>query len=142
VTPIALHPQVTGIPIAGTGAAAPTSPSRSSDEGTKGLDPKLVKAAQEFEAVFIRQLLKPLEKAGETGKGNSIGSGSNIYGSMMVGAVADQASAGGGIGLAEMVLKALTDAGKAVPKTAPKAPNTDSPGMSLGPLKPTKFNGL
>ena len=107
----------------GVSLDAPKAPPK----GLKELDPKLVKAAQEFEAVFIRQLLKPLEKAGETGKTGPVSSGSNVYGSMMVGAMADSASKGGGIGLAEMVLKALTDAGKAVTKSAPEAGTANAP---------------
>lgn len=64
------------------------------------------KVAQEFEAIFLRQLLGSLEK-GE-GIGGS-GTGAEVYRSMMVGALADQGAAGGGIGLAELVLQALLD---------------------------------
>lgn len=138
MSPIAFNPEAAALQLARNQAAdatAPTSPSKSSEKGAKALDPKLAKAAQEFEAVFIRQLLKPLEKAGETGKGNAVSSGSGVYGSMMVGAVADQASAGGGIGLAEMVLKALTDAGKAAPKDV-------SPAVPGEAVKLSKIKGL
>jgi Rod binding domain-containing protein len=145
VTPIALHsPQeVAGLrKLQEPGAAvapAPASTSKSAAEKLKALDPKLIKAAQEFEAVFIRQLMKPLEKAGETGKGGSVNSGSSVYGSMMVGAVADSAAAGGGIGLSEMVLKALTDAGKAVPKEALPKPQ---PGAAPSPINLNKIKPL
>jgi Rod binding domain-containing protein len=134
-------PDAAGIPLAGKAAAEPTSAPKTSGKGIKDLDPKLVKAAQEFEAVFIRQLLKPLEKAGEMGKSGPVTSGSSVYGSMMVGAMADSASKGGGIGLAEMVLKALTDAGKAVPKSEPEA---GKPGeaKSPSPLNQNKIKSL
>ncbi|HEX4335197.1 MAG TPA: hypothetical protein VH062_04745 [Polyangiaceae bacterium] len=71
-------------------------------------DPKLEKVAQEFESIFLRNLLKPLEEAGSMGKQGSVSSGSGVYGSMMVGALADSASQGGGIGLSHLVLEALT----------------------------------
>jgi hypothetical protein len=79
------------------------------------VDPKLEKVAHEFEAIFMRNLLKPLEKAGSVGKEGSVSSGSGVYGSMMVGALADSASQGGGIGLAHLVLEALTR-GASAPK--------------------------
>jgi flagellar protein FlgJ len=125
MTPITLHsPQdVAGLRKLDTAVTpAPASTSKSTTEAKKALDPKLVKAAQEFEAVFIRQLLKPLEKAGQLGKAGPVSSGSDVYGSMMVGAVADSAASGGGIGLAEMVLKALTDSGKAAPQAEAAPP--------------------
>ena len=72
------------------------------------VDPKLEKVAHEFEAIFLRNLLKPLENAGSFGKQASVSSGSSVYGSMMTGALADSASQGGGIGLSQLVLEALT----------------------------------
>jgi hypothetical protein len=81
------------------------------------VDPKLEKVAHEFEAIFLRNLLKPLEEAGSVGKQASVSSGSGVYGSMMVGALADSASQGGGIGLAHLVLEALTR-GAAAQKTS------------------------
>lgn len=61
--------------------------------------------AQQFEAIFLRQLLGSLEKAG--GFGGKGDSGSAIFGSMMVNALADSAAASGGIGLADIIFKAL-----------------------------------
>jgi peptidoglycan hydrolase FlgJ len=58
--------------------------------------------AQQFEAIFLRQLLGALEKTG--GQGSQ---GAAIYKSMMVGALADSASANGGIGLADVIFKAM-----------------------------------
>ena len=60
--------------------------------------------AQQFEAIFLRQLMGTLEKSG--GFGGS-GTGAGIYKSMMVGALADSTAAGGGIGLADVVFKAM-----------------------------------
>lgn len=63
------------------------------------------KAAQQFEAIFLRQLLGSLEKAG--GFAGSRDSGSAIFGSMMVSALADNAAASGGIGLADIIFQAM-----------------------------------
>jgi peptidoglycan hydrolase FlgJ len=64
------------------------------------------KAARDFEAIFLRQMLSGLEKSsGLSGSGKS--SGAEIFGSMMVGALADTAAEGGGIGLSELILKAM-----------------------------------
>lgn len=73
------------------------------------------KAAQQFEAIFLRQLLGSLEKAG--GFGGSSDSGSAIFGSMMVGALADSAAASGGIGLADIIFQAM------MPPAPPGTPN-------------------
>jgi flagellar protein FlgJ len=74
--------------------------------------------AQQFEAIFMRQLLGSMEKSGGLG-GDTTGAG--VYRSMMVGALADSAASGGGIGLAEIVLKAMVAAepGGAKPAAVP-----------------------
>jgi Rod binding domain-containing protein len=110
MTPIALPPGLAAPAAARPGAASDASPHAAKP------DPKLAKIAQEFESIFLRNLLKPLEKSGQMGKqGSTVTSGSGVYGSMMVGALADSASSGGGIGLAHVVLEALT-------RGAPHAP--------------------
>jgi len=68
------------------------------------------RAAQEFEAIFLRQLMKGLETG--TGISGAQGSAGRIYGSMMVSTLADSAAQGGGIGLSELVLQALLDRSK------------------------------
>ena len=68
------------------------------------------KAAQQFEAIFLRQLMGSLEKAGSKGDG-----GSAIFGSMMVTALADNAAASGGIGLGDIIFRAM------MPPAAPGA---------------------
>jgi Rod binding domain-containing protein len=62
-------------------------------------------------------MLSSLEKAGTVG--GDEGSGTAVYGSMMVGALAETAADGGGIGLSEMVLRALTPDAE-----QPKTPTT------------------
>jgi peptidoglycan hydrolase FlgJ len=71
------------------------------------------KVAQEFEAIFLRRLMGSLEKAG--GMGGSKDGGAAIFGSMMVNALADNAAASGGIGLADIIFQAM------MPPAAPDA---------------------
>jgi flagellar protein FlgJ len=67
--------------------------------------PEQKKAARDFEAIFIRQLLAPMEKSSGLAGGES--SGGSVFRSMMVGALADSAAEGGGIGMSELILKAM-----------------------------------
>jgi len=73
------------------------------------VDPKALKAAKDFEAIFLRTLLSSLEKttsmSGGAGKPST---GASTYGSMVVGALADNISGSGGIGLAGIVAKSLS----------------------------------
>jgi flagellar protein FlgJ len=81
------------------------------------------KAARDFEAIFLRQMLSGLEKSsGLSGSGKS--TGAEIFGSMMVGALADTAAEGGGIGLSELILKAM------LPPSAPVKPDLTAAGAS------------
>jgi Rod binding domain-containing protein len=72
------------------------------------VDPKALKAAKDFEAIFLRTLLSSLEKTTSVKGGGKLDTGQSTYGSMVVGAMADQISGGGGIGLADIVAKSLT----------------------------------
>jgi Rod binding domain-containing protein len=63
------------------------------------------KAARDFEAIFLRQLLSSLEKG--AGLGGKQENGGQVFRSMMVSALADTAAEGGGIGLSEVILKAM-----------------------------------
>jgi peptidoglycan hydrolase FlgJ len=82
----------------GTGAAKQAEP----------VDPKALQAAKDFEAIFLRTLLSSLEKTTSINGGSKLNTGQSTYGSMVVGALADKVSAGGGIGLADIVAKSLT----------------------------------
>jgi len=82
----------------GTGAAKQAEP----------VDPKALQAAKDFEAIFLRTLLSSLEKTTSISGGGKLNTGQSTYGSMVVGALADKVSAGGGIGLADIVAKSLT----------------------------------
>jgi Rod binding domain-containing protein len=80
----------------------------SSAQKPEPADPKALKAAKDFEAIFLRTLLSSLEKTTSVKGGGKLDTGQSTYGSMVVGAMADQISQGGGIGLAEIVAKSLT----------------------------------
>jgi Rod binding domain-containing protein len=70
--------------------------------------PEVMKAAREFETIFLRSLLGSLEKTTSSGTSGSARTGQSTYGSMVVGALADSMSGAGGIGLAEVIAKAMT----------------------------------
>ena len=69
--------------------------------------PEVLKAAREFESIFLRTLLSSLEKTTKT-SGGSLSAGQSAYGGMVVGAMADAMSSAGGIGLTEVIVKAMT----------------------------------
>jgi Rod binding domain-containing protein len=71
------------------------------------VDPKALKAAKDFEAIFLRTLLSSLEKATSVSGGGKLNTSQSTYGSMVVGALADNISGTGGIGLAEVVARSL-----------------------------------
>lgn len=70
--------------------------------------PEAASAARQFEAVFLRQLLSCVEKSGGLGKGSETQGA--VVGSMMVGALSDEMSSAGGIGLSDVVLRAMLQA--------------------------------
>jgi len=81
--------------------------------------PEQHKVARDFEAIFMRKLLSSMEKTGGMA-GAGGGSGAGVYRSMMVGALADSAAEGGGIGLADLILQAmLRSQGEPPPAAAP-----------------------
>jgi Rod binding domain-containing protein len=92
-------------------AATPASEVKSSSDAaaTPGAREKqeILKAAREFESIFLRTLLGPLEKTMQVGKSGSVSAGQSAYGSMVVGAMADTLSNQGGIGLADVIARAL-----------------------------------
>jgi len=89
-------------PLPATAGGAPSDAAKAAERR------QLESAAREFEAIFLRQLLAPLEKAGTVGAKGGVSSGSAVYGSILVGAVADSASRSGGIGLSSLILEAMT----------------------------------
>jgi Rod binding domain-containing protein len=85
-----------------------------------------VKAAHEFEQIFLRKMLSSLEKTGHAKTDGAVSSGSDVYSSMVVGALADAISAGGGIGLADLIVRSTTPKPTSPPATA-APPSTGPP---------------
>lgn len=92
------------LPIAGLGALRDVGTTKAEAP----VDPKTLKAAKDFEAIFLRTLLSSLEKTTSVSGGGKLNTGQSTYGSMVVGALADNISGSGGIGLADIVAKSLT----------------------------------
>lgn len=84
-------------------------------------NPETLRVAREFETIFLRSLLGSLEKTTQMGSGGPLKAGQSAYGSMVVGAMSDAMSAAGGIGLAEVIARAMS------------RPETSGKG---GPIKP------
>jgi len=70
--------------------------------------PAALEAAREFESIFLRTLLSSLEKTTKPASGGSLSAGQSAYGGMVVSAMADAMTSAGGIGLAEIIVKAMT----------------------------------
>jgi Rod binding domain-containing protein len=69
--------------------------------------PAELKAAREFEAIFLRKMLACMEKSSKVDAKGSLSSSADAYSSMIVGALADAVAAAGGIGLGESILRSI-----------------------------------
>jgi len=105
-------------------------------------DPKLLQAAKDFEAIFVRQMLKSVEKTTAAGGSAKPTAGQSTYGSMIVDSLSDSIAKGGGLGLADVVARSMMAAHTvsrpaAVPGGPPGAAPTPAPGLvpALKPLK-------
>jgi Rod binding domain-containing protein len=63
-------------------------------------DERLAKAAEQFEAIMLRAMLKPLERMAAMGESAA---GQSLHGSMAVEALADAIAKAGGLGLAQVI---------------------------------------
>jgi Rod binding domain-containing protein len=86
--------------------AHPTAPTKTA------ADPKIHKAAQEFEAMFVRQILTAAKVGGSHEKKNG-------YDGMAVDAVAGAVTKGGGMGLAREIEEAIRQASNGAAKKLP-----------------------
>jgi Rod binding domain-containing protein len=85
------------------------------------IDPEKLRLAREFEQIFIRKMLSSLEKVGQK-EGAPAAAGGSAYGGMVVSALAEAVSKGGGVGLAEVIARAASQPAGAA---GPKVPSTD-----------------
>ncbi|HTB96669.1 MAG TPA: hypothetical protein VK716_06655 [Terracidiphilus sp.] len=81
---------------------------------TQGMaQPRLVRAAHEFEAQMMKELLGPLVGESDSEDGSEdFGSSSNALGSFATEALGNALSEQGGIGIADRILKDLSQRGK------------------------------
>lgn len=72
---------------------------------------ELAKAAQQFEAIMVRQLLapaiEPMMSGGSLGGKESAGSGGGVYGYMLTDVLSTAVTQGGGLGLADVISRQL-----------------------------------
>jgi Rod binding domain-containing protein len=90
-------------------------------DGKTAIDPEKLRLAREFEQIFIRKMLSSLEKSGRSMAGSSASSSGDAYGSMVVSALAEAVSKGGGIGLAEVIARAASQEALGTTAAAPVA---------------------
>jgi flagellar protein FlgJ len=98
-------------------------------------DPKLLQAAKDFESIFVRQMLKSLEKTTAAGGGTKPAAGQHTYGSMIVDTLSESISKAGGLGLADVIAQSMIAAhpGLTAPAREPHA--ASNPSTSLNPLR-------
>ncbi len=122
------------IPIGAIGSA-PTSGTQAASGPVKAEapDPSLLKAAKDFESIFVRQMLKSLEKTTAAGGNAKATAGQSTYGSMVVDSLSESISKAGGLGLADVVARSMM-AAHPVLKTAPAA--AGAPGAASAPAQP------
>ncbi len=88
-------------------------------ESGSGAAPKptpaeVTKAAQQFEAILVRQMLapaiEPMMNGSMGGKAGPGSSGGGVYGYMLTDVLANSVSQGGGLGLASVISRQLSPA--------------------------------
>lgn len=128
------------IPIGAIGSmAAPAAQATGGTSKVDAPDPNVLKAAKDFEAIFVRQMLKSLEKTTAAGGNTHPTAGQSTYGSMIVDTLSESISKGGGLGLADVVARSMMAAHPALkPAAAPAAASPSPPPTLIPTLKPLK----
>ena len=99
---------------------------------------RLDHAARELEGVFLRKMLAALEKTAHAGDDKAKAPGGDIYGGLIVSAMADALSAAGGIGLARTLSQTMAPPGAQLPLATTPHPLTSSHQLSVqGPPSDT-----
>ena len=102
-------------------------------------DPAVLKAAKDFESIFVRQMLKSLEKTTAAGAGTKASPGQSTYGSMIVDTLSESISAAGGLGLADVIAKSMMGSHPTPNALAPGESSPPKPKATLIPtLKPLR----
>jgi flagellar protein FlgJ len=93
-------------PIALPGAPLPMSPA----PGARAADPRhaeLRRAAEEFEAIFLAQMMAPMFEGLETDGLGGGGMGEEIFRPMLIERYAEALSQAGGVGIADSIVREL-----------------------------------
>ena len=101
-------------------------------------DPKVTQAAKDFEAIFVRQMLKSLEKTTAAGCGTQASAGEKTYGSMIVDTLSESISKAGGLGLADVIARSMAVEHPSIVKPATSGPSAASATTVISPLKSLK----
>jgi len=97
-------------------------------------DPNLLKAAKDFESIFVRQMLKSLEKTTAAGGNAKATAGQSTYGSMIVDSLSESISKAGGLGLADVVARSMMAAHPVAKPAATAAGDAPAAAPSLIPV--------
>ncbi len=96
---------------------------------------EIKRAASQFEAIILRQLLTPtIEPLMNGGIGGTGSSGGGVYGYMLTDVLADSLSKGGGLGLTQMLSRQLTPRGLPPEDPAVSSAASSSAAQSQAPL--------
>lgn len=101
-------------PVSSLSASVPVDLARSA-QGSAGAKPspaEVQKAARQFEAIMVRQLLAPsiqplMEGGGLGGAGAGGGQGGGVYGYLLTDTLATSITQGGGLGLSSVIARQL-----------------------------------
>lgn len=96
--------------------------------------PEALRAAREFEQIFLRKMLSVLEKTGRPQGSGAATAGSDIYSSMVVNSLAEAISTAGGIGLADVIARSTMDHNPPASTPQVLAPLTPTPSVQGVPL--------
>jgi flagellar protein FlgJ len=116
--------------IGATRAVAATARHLAATPSTTGLpaaeEAKLRKAAQDFESILLRDVIKTMRKSAGGGKGLLTGVGTTLYQDMMDDELAKALARRGGLGLADVLVRSLH-------RTAPhtKNPSSSAPAVPM-----------
>ena len=100
-------------------APAPALPTVAGPAAAPARDPQLAKAAQQFEAIFVRQMLAEARKSRLSNEGDTLGGqGMDTFRQMQDERFADIASERGAFGLAKMIEAQLAKRAAASPGPA------------------------
>jgi Rod binding domain-containing protein len=101
------------------GVLASNEPALGSKAGRGNSPEEAAKAAKQFEAVLVRQLLEPSLQAMMSGMGGAGGAaGSDVYGYFFVDSLANAITDGGGLGLSSILQMQFTGNNPDNPETS------------------------